>query len=100
MIVLRFRGQLQPERAAEALAAFEDAVAPSRKVEGVISYDIAQDIIDPNAIIAVEVFEDQTAVDLQDSLPEVVRLMRLLPSVLAAPPESTKFYVSSAEARV
>ena len=54
MIVLRFKAQCQPDRIEEALAAFRDVVAASRDIEGVISFDIAQDLTDPNSIIAVE----------------------------------------------
>jgi quinol monooxygenase YgiN len=100
MIVLRFKAQCQPEKTEEALAAFRDVVAPSREVEGVISFDIARDVVDPNSIIAVEVFEDQAAVDRQESLPEVGKVMSLLPEALAAPPEATAFHVSSSEARL
>ena len=99
MIVLRFRAQCKPERFDEALAAFREVVAPSREVPGVISFDIARDVTDPNTVVAVEVFEDQAAVDRQESLPEVARVMSLLPSALAAPPEATVFHVSSADSR-
>jgi len=95
MIVLRFRAQCQPDKAEEALAAFRAVVAPSRELEGVISFDIGQDVTDPNTIIAVEVFEDQAARDRQESLPEVAAVMGLLPNSLAAPPEATQFEVSS-----
>jgi quinol monooxygenase YgiN len=98
MIVLRFKAQCQPQKIEEALAAFRAVVAPSREVEGVISFDIAQDVADPNSIIAIEVFEDQAAVDRQESLPEVAHVMSLLPEALAAPPEATVFHVSSSDA--
>ena len=34
------------------LAAFKDVVAPSREVEGVVSFDITQDILDANTFVA------------------------------------------------
>ena len=40
MIVLRFRGQCQPDKLEEALAAFRAVVAPSRELDGVISFDV------------------------------------------------------------
>jgi quinol monooxygenase YgiN len=65
----------------------------------VISFDIGRDVVDPNSIIAVEVFEDEAARERQESLPEVGKVMSLLPDILAAPPEATVFQVaSSAEA--
>ncbi|HYZ91324.1 MAG TPA: antibiotic biosynthesis monooxygenase, partial [Actinomycetota bacterium] len=61
MIVLRFKVKCRPEKTGEALAAFRAVIAPSREVEGVISFDIARDLADPNSVIAVEVFEDEAA---------------------------------------
>jgi quinol monooxygenase YgiN len=95
MIVLRFKVQCRPEKTEEALAAFQAVIAPSREVEGVISFDIARDLADPNSIVAVEVFEDEAARERQESLPEVATVMSLLPDAVAAPPEATVFEVSS-----
>jgi quinol monooxygenase YgiN len=50
-------------------------------------------------VIAVEVFEDEAAIDRQESLPEVGRVMSILPDALAAPPEATAFHISSSESR-
>ena len=47
------------------------------------------------SIIAVEVFEDEAARQRQESLPEVGKVMSLLPEILAAPPEATLFHVAS-----
>jgi quinol monooxygenase YgiN len=95
MIVIRFKVECQPDRIEEALAVFADVVEPSRAVDGVISFDIGRDLVNPNAIVAVEVFEDDAARDRQESLPEVGRVMSLLPEILVAPPEGTVFHVSS-----
>src|SRR3984893_1205788 len=95
MIVIRFKVRCQPERIEEAVAAFAAVVPPSREVDGVISFDIARDVVDPNSIIAVEVFEDEAARERQESLPEVGRVMSLLPEIVAAAPEATVFEVSS-----
>lgn len=95
MLVIRFRVQCQPDKIDEAVAAFAAVVPPSRDVEGVVSFDIARDVVDPNSIIAVEVFQDEAARTRQESLPEVGRVMSLLPTVVSAPPEATIFNVSS-----
>ena len=95
MIVIRFKVQCQPDRTEEALAAFAAVVPPSRGVDGVISFDIGRDVVDPNSIIAVEVFEDEASRERQESLPEVAQIMSLLPAILAGPPEATVFQVSS-----
>lgn len=95
MLVIRFKVQCQPDRIDEALAAFAAVVPPSRDVEGVVSFDIARDVVDPTSIIAVEVFQDEDARARQESLPEVGAVMNLLPTVVSAPPEATIFHVSS-----
>lgn len=86
MIVLRFKVQCRPEKTEEALAVFRAVISPSRAVTGVISFDVARDLADPNAIVAVEVFEDEAARARQESLPEVANVMALLPTALADPP--------------
>jgi len=96
MIAIRFKVQCQPDRTEEALEAFAAVVEPSRNVAGVVSFDIGRDVVDPNAIVAVEVFEDEAARERQESLPEVGAVMGLLPEILAAPPEATVFQVASA----
>lgn len=97
MIVLRFKVQCRPEKTEEVRAALADVVAPARAVEGVISFDIARDLSDPNTFIATEVFENEAARERQESMPQVGKVMALLPETLAAPPEATVFHVSSSE---
>ncbi len=97
MIVVRFKAKCKPEKTEQAAAAFEAVVAPSRAVEGVVSFDIGRDVADPNSFIATEVFADRAALSRQESLPVVQEAIRLLPQLLAAEPEATIFHVSSSE---
>lgn len=97
MIVVRFKVQCQPDKTEQMKAAFEEVIAPSRAVEGVISFDIARDLVDRNSFIATEVFEDQAALERQESLPEVGKTLAVLEESLAAEPEATVFHVSSSE---
>jgi quinol monooxygenase YgiN len=97
MIVIRFKVQCKPEKTEAVRAALEDVIVPSRALSGVISFDIAGDLSNPDSFIATEVFEDQAARDRQESLPEVGKVMAMLPESLAAPPEATMFHVSAAE---
>jgi quinol monooxygenase YgiN len=87
----------KPEKTEQAKAAFHEVVAPSREVEGVVSFDIGQDITDPDSIIATEVFEDRAALGRQESLPVVQKTIGLLQDFHAAEPEATIFHVSSSE---
>ena len=97
MIVVRFKVKCKAEKAEELRAAFQAVVAPSRTVEGVLNFDIARDITDPNAFIATEVFADRAALARQELLPEVQKVIALLPTVLEAEPEATVYNVSSSE---
>jgi quinol monooxygenase YgiN len=97
MILVRFKVQCQPDKTEEVMAAFESVIAPSRAVAGVISFDIARDVADPDSFIAIEVFEDRAALERQESLPEVGRTLAVLEESLVAEPEATVFHVSSSE---
>ena len=97
MIVVRFKVQCRPEKTEQVMAAFQEVLGPSRAVDGVISFDIARDVADPNLFIAVEVFEDGAALDRQESLPEVAKTLAVLGESVAAAPEATIFHVSSSE---
>jgi quinol monooxygenase YgiN len=95
MIVLRFKVRCRSDKAEELAAAFAEVVAPAREVEGVVSFDIARDLADPNAFIAVEVFQDQAARERQESLPQVGKVMAMLPTALIAPPEMDVYEVAA-----
>ena len=95
MVVVRFKVRCKPEKTEELRAAFQAVVAPSRTVEGVLHFDIAQDITDPSSFIATEVFADRAALDRQEKLPQVQSVIAMLPDVLAAEPEATVYEVSS-----
>ena len=97
MIVVRFKVKCKAEKAEALCAAFEAVLAPSRTVKGVLNFDIARDITDPNSFIATEVFADRAALRRQESLPKVQKVIALLPNVLAAEPEATIYNVSSFE---
>lgn len=78
MIVGRFTVECRPEwteRVAAAIAAVE---APSRQLPGVVHFDTARSLTDPNRLLAVEVFEDRAALELQNSQTEVAALLTLI----------------------
>jgi quinol monooxygenase YgiN len=97
MLVIRFKVQCQPGKAGAAKDAFAAVIKPSRAVAGVINFDIAQDLDDPNCFIATEVFEDEAAIERQESLPEVANVLAVLGDALSGPPEATMYRVSAAE---
>ncbi len=97
MIVVRFKVTCKPESTYQARAAFEAVVGPSRTVEGVINFDIGRDITDPNSFIFLGVFTDKEALERQESLPEVEKVVGLLEDLLAAEPEAIIYEVSLSE---
>jgi len=97
MIVVRFKVQCQPEKTEQVKAALEAVIAPSRALDGVVSFDVARDLADPNSFIATEVFEDRAALDRQEAQAEVANALAVLEESLAAEPEATIFHVSSSE---
>lgn len=97
MIVVRFKVQCKQEMAEQLRMAFAEVVAPSRRVEGVLHFDIGRDVTDPNAFIATEVFADKEAMARQEALPQVQSVLELLPASLAAEPEATIYHVGSSE---
>ncbi len=97
MIVVRFKVQCRPGKAEHAIAVMQAVVGPSRALPGVISFDIGRDVVDPDSIVAIEVFEDRDALDRQESQPEVAAVLGALPQIVAAPPEATLFHVAAAE---
>jgi quinol monooxygenase YgiN len=98
VIVLRFKVECHPDKTTAVAQAMSDVVLPSRALPGVVHFDVARDVTEPNALIATEVFEDLAARERQEALPEVAKVMAILPDALAAPPEATVFHVSSTEA--
>ena len=95
MILVRFKVQCQPDKTEEVKAALEEVIAPSRALEGVISFDIGHDLADRHSFIATEVFDDEAALARQESLPEVSKALAVLEASLAAEPDATVFHVSS-----
>jgi len=79
VLIGRFQVQCRPEYAeamAEALVAVE---TPSRAIPGVVHFDVARSLTDPNAFVVTEVFAHRTAFEQQNSQDEVARVLRLVP---------------------
>jgi quinol monooxygenase YgiN len=94
MVILRFKIHSKPDKRDELMAALAEIISPARATEGVINFDIARVLLDPDAFIATAVHEDGPALERQESLAEVGRVMAMLPESLAAHPERTVFDAS------
>ncbi|KAA9375533.1 antibiotic biosynthesis monooxygenase [Microbispora cellulosiformans] len=97
MIVYRVAVRVRAEKLNVAREMFARLATESRKVPGVIHFDILQDPADPHSFVSSEVYEDQAAIDRQERLPELDEVMRAFPEILVGCPDGTKFFVSSAE---
>ena len=94
MVILRFKIHSKSDKSLELMAALSEIITPARATKGVISFDIARVLLDPDSFIATAVYEDGAALQRQESLPEVDRVMTMLPESLVAPPERTIFEAS------
>jgi len=98
MIVARFKVRCVPGKTEEMLLVMRAVVAPSRALPGVIHYDIGQDIVDPDSLIATEVFADRVALERQNAQPEVAAVIKLIEAgALSMAPEWTIYEIASAE---
>ena len=91
MIILRFKIRSKPDKRDDLMAALAEIITPARATEGVISFDIARTLLDPDSFIATAIYENGAALERQESLPEVHRVMAMLPDSLVAPPDRTIF---------
>jgi len=94
MIILRQQMRSKPERADDVFAALSAIVPGARATPGVISLDIARDLLDPDSFVATGIYEDGAALERQESAPEVHKAMAMFPEALAAPPDRTIYDAS------
>jgi quinol monooxygenase YgiN len=80
MIIGRFKVQCRPDRTEEMAAAIAAVEAPSRELPGVIHFDVARSLTNPNSFVVIEVFEDRRALDRQNAQSEVARVLGLIES--------------------
>jgi quinol monooxygenase YgiN len=98
VIVVRFKVQCQPDKTAKLAAAMKDVVDAARELPGVIHFDIGRDLTNADALIATEVFENRAAMEREEALPEVAKVVELMQSgALAGQPEWTVYDVASSE---
>ena len=91
MVILRQKMRANPDKSDELMAALAEIITPARATDGVVEFDIARVLRDPDSFIATAIYEDGAALERQESLPEVHRVMAMLPESLVAPPERTIF---------
>ena len=78
MVIMRFKVKVRPERTEAVRAALAAVIEPSRALEGVVHFDIARDLSDPDAFIATEVYASKGVFQRQEELPEVEAALALI----------------------
>jgi quinol monooxygenase YgiN len=94
MVILRFKIRSKPEKRDEVMAALAEIITPARATEGVINFDIARVLLEPDSFIATAIYEDGAALERQESAPEVHRAMAMFSESVVGPPERTIFDAS------
>ena len=94
MVILRFKIRSKPDKSDELMFALAEIITPARATNGVINFDIARDLLDPDSFIATAIYDDGAALELQESLPQVDRVMAMLPESLVTPPERATYDAS------
>jgi quinol monooxygenase YgiN len=94
MIILRQQMRAKPERTDDVFAALSAIVPGARATPGVMSLDIARDLLDPDSFVATGIYRDGAALERQESAPEVHKAMAMFPDALAAPPDRTIYDAS------
>lgn len=80
MIIGRFAVQCRPDRTEEMAAAIAAVQAPSLALPGVVHFDVARSLTDPDAFVVTEVFEDRAALDRQNAQAEVAAVLDIVRS--------------------
>jgi len=58
MVILRFKIHSKPDKSDELMAALAEIITPARATAGVVEFDIARVLRDPDSFIATAVYED------------------------------------------
>jgi quinol monooxygenase YgiN len=98
VIIVRFKVRCQSEKTNELAAVMADVAHAARDLSGVIHFDVARDLLDSDTLIATEVFEDRAAMEREEAIAEVGKVVELMQNgALAGEPEWTIYEVSSSE---
>src|SRR2546429_9643876 len=99
MVILRQQMRSKPERTEDVWAALAAIVPGARATPGVITLDIARDLLDPDSFVATAVYDDAAAVERQGAAPEGDAGMAGFRGAPAAPP-GPNFYRAAREPSV
>ena len=61
MIILRFKIRSKPDKRDDLMAALAEIITPARATDGVINFDIARTLLDPDSFIATALYDNGAA---------------------------------------
>ena len=97
MIVLIVRVSVQPNKLEQFLGEVNVAIEATRKEAGVMRYELVQSVEAPATFLMIEEYVDEAALAAHDESEHMRRLLAMLGTMVAGPPEGTRYNVASTE---
>ncbi|MEF8821133.1 MAG: putative quinol monooxygenase [Halovenus sp.] len=95
MLVIHATFPVDPDRREDAIDLVRELAENSRDEDGIIDYQVATDIDDPNLFRFTEQYEDEAAFGAHAESEHFGEFESELPELLAGEPEVTRFDVDS-----
>ena len=96
MIVVHATFPIQPDRRDEAIDLISELAEQSRAEDGVIDYQVATDVDDPNVFRFTEQYRDEAAFGAHTETEHFATFEDALPDLLDGEPAVTRFDIDSA----
>jgi quinol monooxygenase YgiN len=97
LIIFRVEAQARPDQIAVAGHLLTALATASRGLPGVVAFDILPDPDQAGRFVSIEVYQDQSALDQQSTLPELRAVMDDVDILFARHPHGTIFHTTRSE---
>ena len=97
MIVLIVKVSVRADKLEQFLGEVNLAIEATRKEAGVTRYELVQSVEEPTTFLMIEEYEDEAALAAHSETEHMRRLLAVLGTMVAGPPEGTRYNVTSAE---
>ncbi|MCR2044058.1 putative quinol monooxygenase [Anaerosalibacter massiliensis] len=87
MIKIVARSVIKPGKKEEFLSLAEELIAESRKEKGCMSYDLYEDINNPNCLAFIEEWKDEEAIKIHNASPHFTTVVPKLGELREKSPE-------------
>lgn len=94
MLVIRATLPLDPDRMDEVTEIASELAEASRAEDGVVDYQVAEDLESPGVLRIFEVYEDEEAFAAHGDTDHLAAFQAALPDLLVGQPEITRYEVS------